>query len=305
MRYLEPHEIEIRVGSTSRDKPKGMLLLYKNARVDMDILDETFGSENWQSKYERIGDILYCSIGVYCKENKTWVWKQSNGIESQGTGADDPNNSKGEASDSLKRAGFMWGIGRELYKWKGIWIDYDKVKDKYENYVVDEISYTEKGEPQNLIIKNSKGKVVYKLENGYYKKVSDKDNTKQPQQEKIEPQAENEPLNDNDIDERIEKDIINDIRVNNREIWNDLLFEGVKVLGRITKYDQADLKGIANDYLKLFVNKRIKKDLTTVEFSKKEKAPELKGWEVLIVDTTFINMFRKHIEELEKDADLF
>ena len=101
IRYLEPHEIEIRVGTVSKFKPSAMFLLYKNARVDMDILDEVFGNENWQSEYEKIDGVLYCKIGVYNKDIKEWVWKQSNGIESQGTGGNDPNNQKGEASDAL------------------------------------------------------------------------------------------------------------------------------------------------------------------------------------------------------------
>ena len=132
MRKLKPNEIEVRVGTISKAKPKAMLLLYKDARCDMAMLDESYGAGNWQSKYERINDVLYCSIGVFNKEIGEWVWKQSNGVESQGTGEDDPNNKKGEASDSFKRAGFMWGIGRELYEWKDLWIDYDKDKDKFQ-----------------------------------------------------------------------------------------------------------------------------------------------------------------------------
>ena len=170
MRKLKAYEIDVRVGTISKTKPKAMLLLYKDSRCDMGVLDEVFGALKWQSKYERIDDVLYCSIGVYNNDIKEWVWKTSNGIESQGTGADDPNNKKGEASDSFKRAGFMWGIGRELYEWKDLWIDYDKVKDKYERYSVSEISYNEKNEPKDLIIVNKKNEIVYELKNGYFKK---------------------------------------------------------------------------------------------------------------------------------------
>ena len=304
MRYLEPHEIEIRIGSTSKDKTKAMLLLYKNARVDMDILDETYGSENWQSNYERIGDVLYCSIGVYNKESATWVWKQSNGIESQGTGETDPNNSKGEASDAFKRSGFMWGIGRELYKWKKLWVTWNG--NKYEEYSVEKIEYTEQGEPKSLIIKDSKGNIVYKLENGYYKKVSDKDNTKQAPQEKIEPQAKNEPLNENvDDDERIVKEIENDIKIKNREIWNNLVFEGVKVLERVTEYEKSDLSKISNDYLKTFIKTIASKPLTKIEFTKTQKAPEIVGWETVLVNSELEIKFERYIENKENGGELF
>lgn len=100
IRTLNATEIDIRIGATSKDGKSATLLLYKDARVDMALLDELYGPGLWQTKYERIGDVLYCSIGVWF-EGIGWVWKQSNGIESQGTGDDDPNNVKGEASDAL------------------------------------------------------------------------------------------------------------------------------------------------------------------------------------------------------------
>jgi hypothetical protein len=102
VRKLKNYEIELRVGSTSKKVDKVNLLLYKDARCDMSILDETYGSNNWQSRYEKIDGVLYCSIGVYNKDIKDWVWKSSNGIESRGTGDNDPNNVKGEASDALR-----------------------------------------------------------------------------------------------------------------------------------------------------------------------------------------------------------
>lgn len=303
IRYLQPHEIEIRIGSTSKDKSKAMLLLYKNARVDMDILDELYGSENWQSRYERIGNVLYCSIGVYNEEIKEWIWKQSNGVESQGTGSEDPNNKKGEASDSLKRAGFMWGIGRELYKWKGIWVTFNG--NKYENYSVKEIAYDDNGDPKDLIIVDGKGNIVYKLENGYYKRVNAKDTYKQPQQEKTQPQANNEPTNENIDDDVIEKDIENDIKLKNREIWNNLVFEGVKVLQRVSSYDKEDIKNVATDYLKRFIKELTDKSMAKIEFSKKDKAPELKGWEIIVVDSNLEIKFEKFIENIEDDKELF
>jgi hypothetical protein len=48
-RDLTAEEIEVRV---SRVTNAGVeLLLYKDARVDQNILDETVGAENWQCEY--------------------------------------------------------------------------------------------------------------------------------------------------------------------------------------------------------------------------------------------------------------
>ena len=111
-RELRADEIECRVQSV---KENGLvLLLYKDARVDMNILDETVGASNWQNKFYEHKGILFCSLGIntnYAKPELSdrWVWKDDAGVESN-TEAE-----KGNASDARKRAGFAWGIGRELY----------------------------------------------------------------------------------------------------------------------------------------------------------------------------------------------
>ena len=123
-RNLEADEIEVRVQSIKQKKgtPTGViLLLYKNARVDMNILDETVGVENWQNKFYENKGILFCSLGVntnYASPEKPdrWIWKDDAGVESN-TEAE-----KGNASDARKRSGFAWGIGRELYTSPFIWI---------------------------------------------------------------------------------------------------------------------------------------------------------------------------------------
>ena len=104
-RLLRADEIECRV---SRCSEKGVvLLLYKTARTDADLLDETVGPENWQNDFDLIDGVLYGAIGI--KVGGEWIWKRDPGTESN-TEAE-----KGRASDAFKRAGFKWGIGRELY----------------------------------------------------------------------------------------------------------------------------------------------------------------------------------------------
>ena len=114
-RKLRADEVEARVAQV---KNNGFsLLLYKDARVDQNILDETVGAENWERKHEMIGGNLYCTVSIWNEARGAWVSKQDVGTESK-TEAE-----KGQASDSFKRACFNWGIGRELYTAPFIWIN--------------------------------------------------------------------------------------------------------------------------------------------------------------------------------------
>lgn len=126
-RDLRADEIEVRIQSV---KEKGLvLLLYKNARCDMNILDETVGAENWQREHYECKGNLFCRVGINTAPfidlsgsegiahiEEHWVWKSDCGVESN------TEAQKGEASDSFKRACFNWGIGRELYTAPFIWI---------------------------------------------------------------------------------------------------------------------------------------------------------------------------------------
>lgn len=109
-RLLTAEEIDCRVSTVSK---WGVgLLLYKDARCDMNILDETVGAERWQRTHELINGNLFCNVGINFPDASgfdRWVWKQDVGTESY------TEKEKGQASDSFKRACFNWGIGRELY----------------------------------------------------------------------------------------------------------------------------------------------------------------------------------------------
>ena len=132
-RDLKANEIDCRI---SQINEKGLsLLLYKDARVDMDILDETVGAKNWQRKHTR--DNANCIIEIWDEAKKEWISKEDTGTESF------TEKEKGLASDSFKRAGFNWGIGRELYTAPFIYIP---VKDKEGN--------------DNFILKEKNGKVT-------------------------------------------------------------------------------------------------------------------------------------------------
>jgi hypothetical protein len=109
-RPLDISDIDFRVQSINA-KGYATILAYKSARVDMNRLDEVVGHTGWQKRYDLIDGNLFCSVGVYDKDNNQWIWKQDVGTESM------TEKEKGQASDAFKRACFNWGIGRELYEY--------------------------------------------------------------------------------------------------------------------------------------------------------------------------------------------
>ena len=118
-RSLRADEIECRVGQIARNGSGLSLLLFKTARTDMDILDETVGTENWQCKFYEHKGTMFCSTGIRIERGdgtSEWVWKDDAGSPSNMEAV------KGEASDCRKRSGVCWGIGRELYTAPRIWI---------------------------------------------------------------------------------------------------------------------------------------------------------------------------------------
>lgn len=120
IRLLSAQDIECRAQQVAKDFSWCSLLLYKNARVDMQILDETFGRFGWKRSHELINGRLYCTVSIYDDEKCQWVSKQDVGVESN-TEAE-----KGQASDAFKRACFNVGIGRELYTAPKIFISLTK-----------------------------------------------------------------------------------------------------------------------------------------------------------------------------------
>lgn len=168
IRLLNKEEIDVRVQSlVEKNKKYGViLLLYKDARVDMRILDEVFGMCGWQRRHEVVNENLFCTISIWDDEKKQWVDKQDVGIESK----EQPE--KGEASDSFKRAGTNVGIGRELYTSPFIWVDlvageYSTDKNgntkaqRWLKFTVKDIGYNDAREINRLVICDNNGKERY------------------------------------------------------------------------------------------------------------------------------------------------
>ena len=165
---LTADQIEVKVKQVSA---KGaVLLLYKTARTDMELLDKVVGPMNWAVDYREIKGNLYCGIGI-TEDGEHWVWKWDCGIESRADG--DGNEKKGEASDAFKRAGFKWGVGRELYtspftfarvktvqngsRWE--------IEDKFARFKVADIGY-EGRSVSRLVITDNHGQVVFSFGKG-------------------------------------------------------------------------------------------------------------------------------------------
>ena len=166
-RKLRADEIDCRVAQIASNYCT--LLLYKDARVDQNILDETVGAMNWQKRYVR--DNANCIVGIWDEDKKQWVEKEDTGTESFSEAE------KGLASDSFKRACFNWGIGRELYTApnimffpnkdmipKGQTSEFFEYKDgKYTTktrFYVDYIDYEDKT-ITDLVIRDHKGNIRF------------------------------------------------------------------------------------------------------------------------------------------------
>ena len=152
-RNIRAEELEVRVA----DRKEGYMnvLVYKDSRVDMRILDETVGNDNWIVQYKREGDTLLCGIGIYIEKHKAFIHKWAAGSESN------YEKVKGEQSDALKRSGFVWGIGRALYSAPKIRIPETNSKLK-----VSKIEYNEEDKITDLEIVDSKGNVVFSFVEG-------------------------------------------------------------------------------------------------------------------------------------------
>ena len=245
-RALRADEIDCRIQSLSENKNGvgAVVLLYKDARVDMNILDETVGATNWKRSHELIGDRLYCTISIR-DENGEWVSKQDVGTESN------TEKEKGQASDSFKRAGFNWGIGRELYSAPFIYIKLrnDEVfKDKngklktYSKFKVFDIKYDENKNISLLVIGDNDderffygGKTIYN------------------QKQRREPQ--NKPM-------------ILDAQSNTESAVNTMLINEIVQLANASGIDTNKL----SDYVKTTFNKPNCKALDTHELN------QVKSW---------------------------
>lgn len=227
---LTKDEIEVRIGTGKFNQEgklegKGIsLLLYKTARVDANALDKKIGQFNWQKRYYECKGNLFCEIGIYDQEKKEWIWKGDCGTESN-TEAE-----KGEASDAMKRAGFQWGIGRELYSSPFIWANAETVKNndikKESKFVVEEIEYNENRTIKHVVISH-KGVVVFTNKKGTPTKAITKPTT--------EPEG-----------EQLRKELLDECRLLNIELIN------------IARYFKKDIVDLTNTDIQIAIQMKKK-----------------------------------------------
>lgn len=175
-RDLRADEIEVRVGRLIGND-NAELLLYKTARVDRDILNETVGKTGWAQALDvkplpdtvdkETGAVLrnFLVIGGFAlkDENGFWIWKWDAGSTESNF-----EQQKAAASDAYKRAGFAWGIGVALYSAPKIIVK----GGKYDTFKVSKIGYKD-NKISDLRIVDAKGKVVFDYENFEVKPVMD------------------------------------------------------------------------------------------------------------------------------------
>lgn len=190
IRTLRADEIECRVQQVKQNGC--VLLLYKDARVDMKLLDEVFGWDGWKREHQLIDGKLFCTVSVWSEKRNEWITKQDVGTESN------TEKEKGQASDAFKRACVNMGIGRELYSSPFIWINLNNGEAKPNNkggfqldykvkFKVSEIAYNDEREIVKLTVVDQDNKVRFNF--GGSKKTS---NTKE--QVKSKEQCKNDLL---------------------------------------------------------------------------------------------------------------
>ena len=167
-RNLTKDEVEVRVGGG------GSLLLYKTARVDAYVLDETVKQANWQKRFYQVKNTMICSVGININyddptKEPVWVWKDDAGDDDYTM-----EKVKAEASDSFKRAAFAWGIGRSLYNAPKMRLPENlkaRANDKSNPLYLDvsELEYDSNNNISKITITTDWGKtIVYHWEKGSY-----------------------------------------------------------------------------------------------------------------------------------------
>lgn len=139
-----------KIQCTSKDKKRGMVVPYIDARAISDRLDKVVGQNGWKDSYDKWHSYLknvkedgqfvkkqidsqLCTIFIYDEELKEWIGK-TDGAENT-----DVEPVKGGVSDSFKRAAVKWNIGRYLYKFDSKWVD---LEDQYGRPVIAEYEKT-------------------------------------------------------------------------------------------------------------------------------------------------------------------
>src|ERR1051326_7748168 len=123
---FDPNEVRFKPGVVSGNR--ALALVYVDARVIQDRLDDVLGVSGWQDEYECLPDGSgVCRLRLRLGEE--WITKMDVGGPSEQP--DEGDRRKAAFSDALKRAAVKFGIGRYLYRQEAQWVDYDPQKKKF------------------------------------------------------------------------------------------------------------------------------------------------------------------------------
>lgn len=150
-RTLKPNEIEVRVQSVQNNKAN--MLLYIDSRAATELLDETYGMENWTFEFKEAGGKIFGRLSIYDTETNRWIYREDIGSESN------IEAEKGFASDCYKRCLVRFGV-TELYSAPQIRWDDDGYKNS--GYKVSEIEYDDNRNITHLVIVNRFGKEAFR-----------------------------------------------------------------------------------------------------------------------------------------------
>jgi hypothetical protein len=109
----------VKVQSFNREKTRAMLVCYvqhTDVAARLDSVDPAWGCKITDEKVT--GDLVVVRMQISLK-----------GIVREGVG--EGGDSKSAASDALKRAAMLFGIGRYLYDVDRVWIPYDDSRDRF------------------------------------------------------------------------------------------------------------------------------------------------------------------------------
>ena len=112
---FSPEDIEFRVGSTTRDKSKGLALAYVTSRAIMDRLDSVVGPTEWTNEVKVHEQGVTATLTI--RVGGEWVMRQD------GAQYTNIESFKGGISDALKRVAVLFGIGRYLYSLPQEWVE--------------------------------------------------------------------------------------------------------------------------------------------------------------------------------------
>lgn len=108
--------IKFRAGATNQEKTRAQALAYIDARDVMQRLDEVVTPSGWSDSYQVVRTTP-AGVEVECALTVGEVTKRD-----VGSGED----AKSAYSDAFKRAAVKFGIGRYLYDFPRVWVDYDQ-----------------------------------------------------------------------------------------------------------------------------------------------------------------------------------